>query len=108
MRTGRAPALSALAALTTFALAPTAPAPRPLPFGHSCAPLDGALSCTAAPPPAGEAVERHVQREGVTAQERTADAGAPPALSAASPVAAASPSAVRTAGSRNGEPACIA
>src|SRR3954447_20740931 len=45
MRTRRLEALSALAAL---ALAPTAAAAPPLPFGHACAPREGALYCPTA------------------------------------------------------------
>jgi hypothetical protein len=37
--------LSAPAVLTALALAPTADAAPPAPFGHACAPLDGALVC---------------------------------------------------------------
>src|SRR3954447_24526676 len=45
MRTRRLEALSALAALAALALAPTAAAAPPLPFGHACAPREGALLC---------------------------------------------------------------
>src|SRR3954447_18303845 len=45
MRTRVLLALSALAVLT---LAPTAAAAPPLPFGHACAPREGALYCPTA------------------------------------------------------------
>src|SRR3954451_9851226 len=45
MRTRVLLALSALAVLT---LAPTAAAAPPLPFGHACAPREGALFCPTA------------------------------------------------------------
>src|SRR3954447_18370280 len=48
MRTRRLEALSALAALAALALAPTAAAAPPLPFGHACAPREGALYCPTA------------------------------------------------------------
>ena len=45
MRTRLLPALSALAALAALALASPAAAAPPAPFGHPCAPSDGALLC---------------------------------------------------------------
>jgi len=48
MRTRPFRALSALTALFALALASTAAAAPPLPFGHTCAPLDGALACPTA------------------------------------------------------------
>ena len=41
-------ALSALTVLSALALASPAAAAPPLPFGHTCAPLDGALACPTA------------------------------------------------------------
>jgi hypothetical protein len=52
MRIRPFPALSALAALAALALAPTAAAAPPSPFGHTCAPQDGALFCPTAADPA--------------------------------------------------------
>src|SRR4051794_30917731 len=48
MRTRLLAALSALAGLVALTLAPTAAAAPPLPFGHACAPREGALSCSTA------------------------------------------------------------
>src|SRR5262249_31571884 len=48
MRTRLLPALSALATLAALAVASPAAAAPPLPFGHSCAPSDGALLCSPA------------------------------------------------------------
>jgi fermentation-respiration switch protein FrsA (DUF1100 family) len=51
MRTRLLSALSALAGLVALTLAPAAAAAPPLPFGHACAPREGALYC----PPATDA-----------------------------------------------------
>ena len=48
MRTRAFRALSALTVLAGLALASPAAAAPPLPFGHTCAPLDGALACPTA------------------------------------------------------------
>ena len=48
MRTRAFRALSALTVLSALALASPAAAAPPLPFGHTCAPLDGALACPTA------------------------------------------------------------
>src|SRR4051794_18020403 len=48
MRTRLLAALSALAGLVALTLAPTAAAAPPLPFGHACAPREGALYCPTA------------------------------------------------------------
>jgi len=48
VRTRTFRALSALTVLSALALASPAAAAPPLPFGHTCAPLDGALACPTA------------------------------------------------------------
>src|SRR4051794_10558270 len=48
MRNRLLSALSALAGLVALTLAPTAAAAPPLPFGHACAPREGALFCPTA------------------------------------------------------------
>src|SRR3954454_19626761 len=49
MRTRVLAALSALAGLVALTLAPAAAAAPPLPFGHACAPREGALYCVEVP-----------------------------------------------------------
>jgi len=48
MRTRAFRALSALTVLFGLALSSSAAAAPPLPFGYTCAPLDGALACPTA------------------------------------------------------------